>query len=162
MVAFALRLNDAALRKSLVHTQPLKGIPKTAVSPTPAAAARPASGRTRGKDNLDHLFTIVYPRSLVEGPNGAAAPSSVQAGLQQRLASSEVRLAADRCPVNATPARVNHCEAAVIAADAALVRYHEAAGNSYGDEDGKLQDVVELSLAMDEACTIDDLWDHKE
>lgn len=150
MASYSLNLN--ALRHSLVT------IPKTGGAATrfPAAAPATQSGASarRGKDALSHLFSIVYPRSLVEGPLGRA-PISANAGLQERLTFSEARQTADRCLVNATPARTQHCDATTAAADAALDRYHEAAATPSGDEDGVLQDVVDLSLQMDEACAID-------
>lgn len=163
-MAYSLKLNDAALRQSLVS--PLKGIPKTGAAPTrlPAAATPgPKTSRTRGKEQLSHLCDIAYPRSLVEGPKYAArAPASLFAGLEERYKAAEARLTADRCPVRATPARTKHCEFAASAADAALDAYHDAAKKPNGDEDGMLQDVIELSLAMDEACAVDDFFDHAE
>lgn len=159
-MAYSLKLNDAAIRQSLV-TLP-RGIPRTSVPRLPAAAPpAPKTSCTRGKEQLSHLFAIVYPRSLVEGPKGVA-PASVSAGLEQRHKAAEARRMADRCPVRATPARTRHCESASIAADVALAAYHEAAKRPNGDEDGLLQDVVDLSLAMDEACAVDDFFDHAE
>ena len=152
-------LNPAALRHSLVVT-PHKGIPKTFTTTTTRVPAAPvpetSSSRDRGKEQLSHLFTVVYPKSLVEGPpRGAiAAPVSVTAGLNARHNANEARVAADRCPVHATPARTEYCESASHAADVALDAYHEAVLTGI-DEDGTLQDVVDLSLAADNACAID-------
>mmetsp|Transcript_17323 Transcript_17323/g.42774 ORF Transcript_17323/g.42774 Transcript_17323/m.42774 type:complete len:155 (-) Transcript_17323:180-644(-) len=150
--------NDQLLRKSLVKAEKTLLTPKRQSPPVP-------KNSKGGKHHLEHLRRVAYPMSLVEGPKSASAPISVQAGIQARLTSAEHAAARNRCAINATPARTEHCESASVAADAALDRYHEAAYGveaTYGIEDGHLQDVVDLSLAMDVACDIDDLWDHKE
>lgn len=157
-----MHLNDSALRKSLVV--PAKGVPRTqqtAPALVPPPAGQRSAGRSRGKEKLAHLYRIAYPMSLVEGRKGTErAPASVFDGLRARTQGAFKAL--DRCAVHGTPSRTLHCESAKITADLALERYHEAARNGYGDEDGMLQDVVDLSLAMDEACSIDFIWDHKE
>ena len=155
-------VDPAALRRSLVSTP--KGIPKTSDKPitrvrTPAPVEK--SSRHRGKEQLSHLFAIVYPSSLVEGPEGCGAPSSLTAGLKQRSNASELKSRYRSCPIRGTPDRTKHCEAAAAAADAALDAYYEASKTPNGDEDGMLQDVVDLSLRMDEACAID-LFDRAE
>ena len=155
VMSFSL-INLDALRASLVavprhrqrrfHDEP---------PPRPVTAAR----KLRGKETIDHLYDMLYPKSLVAGNKGT--PVSVQAGMRRRARASRERERRTSCPVHATPARMNACDAAAADADAALDRYHEAKRSPYGDEDGALHDVIRLSLAKDDVCVVDQ-WDKQE
>ena len=155
VMSFSL-INFDALRASLVavprHRQsPFHDEPP----PRPVTAAR----KMRGKETIDHLYDMLYPKSLVAGNKGT--PVSVQAGVRRRARASRERERRTSCPVHATPARMHACDAAAAAADAALDRYHDAKRSPYGDEDGALHDVVRLSLAKDDVCVVDQ-WDKQE
>ena len=149
-------INFDALRASLVavprHRQrPFHDEPP----PRPVTAAR----KMRGKETIDHLYDMLYPKSLVAGNKGT--PVSVQAGVRRRARASRELERRTSCPVHATPARMHACDAAAAAADAALDRYHDAKRSPYGDEDGALHDVIRLSLAKDDVCVVDQ-WDKQE
>lgn len=76
--------------------------------------------------------------------------------------ASRARRDAFACAIHATPRRTEHCEAATVAVNAAIARYHEATAAPGGDEDGTLSDVVNTSLKQSEACDIDWLDDKIE
>ena len=137
------------------------GSPPSSASVSRRAPPRPvtAARKLRGKETIDHLYDMLYPKSLVAGNKGT--PVSVQAGVRRRARASRERERRTSCPVHATPARMNACDAAAAAADAALDRYHEAKRLPYGDEDGALHDVIRLSLAKVDVCVVDQ-WDKQE
>ena len=156
VMSFSL-INLDALRASLVavprHRQ------RRFHDEPPPRPVTPSTRKLRGKETIDHLYDMLYPKSLVAGNKGT--PVSVQAGMRRRARASRERERRTSCPVHATPARVNACDAAAAAADAALDRYHEAKRSPYGDEDGALHDVIRLSLAKDDVCVVDQ-WDKQE
>ena len=91
-------INFDALRASLVavprHRQrPFHDEPP----PRPVTAAR----KMRGKETIDHLYDMLYPKSLVAGNKGT--PVSVQAGVRRRARASRERERRTSCPVHATP-----------------------------------------------------------
>merc|ERR1711918_243637 len=100
--------------------------------------------------------------SLVEADTRSAAPVSVSAGLRLREASAAKVTALLHRPQKATPERMSACAQAKIAADAAIESFHETDSAAFGDEDGRLQEVVELSLAMDAICAVEDVYDRSE
>ena len=153
VMSFSL-INFDALRASLVAVPRHRQRPFRDEPPAPVTAAR----KMRGKETIDHLYDMLYPKSLVAGNKGT--PVSVQAGVRRRARASRERERRTSCPVHATPARM-HASDARRAADAALDRYHDAKRSPYGDEDGALHDVIRLSLAKDDVCVVDQ-WDKQE
>jgi len=151
-MAAASALNLAKLYSSLVA--PPKGTARSKQGAAPA-------GADRGRETLDHLHSIVYPASLVEADT-RAMPFSVGAGMRTRAAAAAKARNLRSCPREATPARMSACAQATLAADLALAKYHESESSVFGDEDGRLQEVVSLSLAMDNVCSVEELYDRSE
>ena len=60
-----------------------------------------------------------------------------------------------------TPQRVSACARANARADDALRRFHECAAVPNASVDGALRDVVDLSLAAEEVCAVDE-WEKAE
>merc|ERR1711939_755439 len=130
-------INVSRLLQSLVA--PPKGVPaKRHVSSAPVDG----SCGVRGKQRLEHIHSMTYPMSLVEADTRSAAPISVSAGLRKREASAAKAVALLHRSSKATPERISACAQAKLAADAALESYHETDSAVFGDEDGRLQEVV--------------------
>ena len=98
VMSFSL-INLDALRASLVavprhrqrrfHDEP---------PPRPVTAAR----KLRGKETIDHLYDMLYPKSLVAGNKGT--PVSVQAGMRRR-ARARASASAERAAPCTPPPR---------------------------------------------------------
>ena len=160
-------LNFAALEASLLAD----ALPKRARTEARNAWKAPVRPRETEKWRSDasnalpiaRAYAMTYPRSLVSANSGVAtsAPATAAAGVRSRTASATLRAESLRCPVRATPQRVSACARANAEADDALRRFHECAAVPNASVDGALRDVVELSLAADAVCAVDD-WEKAE
>ena len=158
-------INLAALRLSLLSEPVPRRVRDGDAAGVSAARGgasdpTPPADKLRGKRTIERLHAMAYPESLVSGNRGV--PATLQAGLARRHRAARAVAAARTKHPHGTPERVSQCAAAAAAADAALERYHEARTSPGGDEDGTLQDVVDLSLAKDQVCVVDVIWDKTE
>ena len=158
-------INLAALRLSLLSEpvpRRVRDADAAGVSAARGGASDPAppADKLRGKRTIERLHAMAYPESLVSGNRGV--PATLQAGLARRHRAARAVAAARTKHLHRTPERVSQCAAAAAAADASLERYHEARTSPGGEEDGTLQDVVDLSLAKDQVCVVDVIWDKTE
>ena len=80
------------------------GSPPSSASVSRRAPPRPvtAARKMRGKETIDHLYDMLYPKSLVAGKGHSV---SVQAGVRARARASRELERRTSCPVHATPAR---------------------------------------------------------
>ena len=160
--AASFKLDPAALRRSLVEGAATRQHARAPVAtPPPRPSKAPTEPRVVPVADISHVYGMLYPRSLVEG-NAGTSTVSLAAALRKRDRASRARRYAFACAIHATPRRTEHCEAATVAVNAAIARYHEATAAPGGDEDGTLSDVVNTSLKQSEACDIDWLDDKIE
>ena len=128
-------------------------------------SALPAEAKKSPVSSASRAAAYLYPKSLGSANNGVAlfssAPASAAAGVRTRTASSALRAESLRCAVRATPQRVSAGARANARADDALRRFHECAAVPNASVDGALRDVVDLSLAAEEVCAVDD-WEKAE